>query len=146
MKALRPFLAGLAVLALALVATTPARAQSGPLDGVWDTTSTADTVSAQQGALNYQEKVMIEGTKATSEVLSMYGFTSGSTTVLSSSPVLKFTTTYTADRFGTLTITGTQTSTNVVTGTATWNRVDGSVWVYSLTMNRITTSTAPLAP
>jgi hypothetical protein len=120
-----------------------------PLRGRWTESGSRpippDSASILKGAVAFEEKVVIEGTGATREIFSQYGFGPTPPSILSLSPII-YSTTYSADRFGTLKVDGTQTSTNVVSGTMTWTRNDGSVWVYIFTMNRISTSTASTAP
>ena len=145
MRSLRIYTSGVAAL-LAVLLATPVFAQSpGPLDGLWLSTNTPDTVSIQKGARGFEEKVLIENSMATREIFSMYGFLPTPSTVLSTSPTIRYETIYTDATFGTLKVNGTvAASLTSVTGTMKWTRKDGTVWDYTFSMTKI--GTGPEAP
>ena len=145
MRSVRIYTSGLAALLTMLVAA-PVLAQSpGPLDGLWLSTNTPDAVSITKGARGFEEKVLIESSLATREIFSGYGFLPTPSTVISTSPLIKYETIYVDATFGTLKVEGTVASSlTSVTGKMTWTRKDGNVWVYNFSMVKI--GNGPEAP
>jgi hypothetical protein len=127
MKMVRSYAVGFAALLVALLAT-PALAQTpGPLDGLWFSTNTPDAASITKGARGFEEKVLIENSMATREIFSQYGFVPVPSVVISLSPLIKYETTYTDAKFGTLKVEGTVALTlTSVSGKMTWTRADGA--------------------
>jgi hypothetical protein len=140
MKTLGSYAVGFAALLVALLAT-PAVAQvpvPGPIDGLWISVNTPDAASVYKGARGFEELVLIESSLATREIFSGYGFVPTPSLILSPSPIIKYETIYTDSRFGTLKVEGTVAATlTSVTGKMTWTRMDGEVWVYNFSMNKI---------
>src|SRR5687768_9668661 len=103
MRRLHGYSAGLAAL-VALFLTSPALAQAtpGPIDGLWLSVNTPDAVSITKGARGFEEKVLIESSLATREIFSGYGFLPTPSTILSTSPIIRYETIYTDATFGTL--------------------------------------------
>jgi hypothetical protein len=130
---------GIAALLVALLAK-PALGQSspGPIDGLWSSVNTPDALSLCAGARGFEELVLIESSLATREIFSGYGFLPTPSTVLSTSPLIKYETIYTDATFGTLKVNGiVASSLTSVTGTMQWTRKDGTIWNYTFSMNKI---------
>ena|SRR5687768_7453832 len=143
MRRLHGYSARLAAL-VAVFLTTPAFAQPGPLDGLWLSTNTPDAVSITKGARGFEEKVLIEASLATREIFSGYGFLPTPSTILSTSPIIKYETIYVDATFGTLKVEGTvDGSLTSVSGKMTWTRKDGNVWIYNFSMVKIGTGPEP---
>jgi hypothetical protein len=146
MRTIRSYLTGFAALVVALLAMPAAAQTPGPLDGLWLSVNTPDSVSITKGAKGFEEKVLIENSQATREIFSMYGFLPTPSTVLSTSPLIKYETIYTDATFGTLKVNGTVAATlTSVTGTMQWTRKDGTIWNYTFSMNKIGTGPEPPA-
>jgi hypothetical protein len=146
MRWIRNALIAFAAVMMAMVAM-PAQAQSpGPLDGLWQSVNTPDALSITKGAKGFEENVLIENSMATREIFSQFGFLPTPSTILSTSPVVKYECIYVADRFGTLKVNGTVNSTNAVSGTMSWTHTDGKVWNYTFSMVKIGTGPTPPTP
>ena len=147
MRRLHGYSAGLAALVALFLTTSPAFAQTpGPLDGLWLSVNTPEATSITKGARGFEEKVLIELSLATREIFSGYGFLPTPSTILSTSPIIKYETIYTDATFGTLKVNGTvAASLTSVTGTMQWTRKDGTIWNYTFSMNKIGTGPEPPA-
>ena len=146
MKTIRIAPIGFAAFMLAVMAM-PAKAQvPGPFDGLWQSTNTPDAVSIAKGAKGFQENVLIENSMATREIFSQFGFLPTPSTVLSTSPLIKYECVYVADKFGTLKVNGTVNTTTSISGTMNWTHPDGKVWNYTFTMVKIGTGPTPPTP
>src|SRR5687768_7025255 len=146
MKTLRSYAVGFAALLVALLAT-PSLAQvpaPGPIDGLWASVNTPEARSMLNGARGFEELVLIETSLATREIFSGYGFLPTPSTILSTSPIIKYETTYVDATFGTLKVEGTvAASLTSVTGRMTWTRKDGTIWTYNFSMNKIGPGATP---
>ena len=144
MKTLRSYAIGFVALLVALLATPSFAQTPGPIDGLWSSVNTPEASSLLNGARGFEELVLIESSLATREIFSGYGFLPTPSSILSTSPIIKYETLYVDATFGTLKVEGTvAASLTSVSGKMTWTRKDGTVWTYNFAMNKIGPGATP---